>query len=71
MLNACEIQQVLSILRETHPDAAPQLDFGNAYQLLVAVILSAQCTDRQVNKVTPALFARFPSPGEMAGADVE
>ncbi|MBQ3864956.1 MAG: endonuclease III [Clostridia bacterium] len=71
MLNACEIQQVLSILRETYPDAAPQLDFGNAYQLLAAVILSAQCTDRQVNKVTPALFARFPSPEDLAGADVQ
>ena len=70
MLNACEIRQVLSILKETHPDAAPQLDFVDAYQLLVAVILSAQCTDRQVNKVTPALFARFPSPEELARADV-
>ena len=47
---------ILEGLRALYPDAAPELHFRNPYETLVAVMLSAQCTDRQVNKVTPALF---------------
>lgn len=57
------------LLRETYPDAHCELDFTNAYELLVATILSAQSTDRGVNLVTPALFARYPTPAELAAAD--
>ena len=47
-------------LAKTYPDAGPELDFTNPLELLVATILSAQCTDRRVNSVTPALFKRYP-----------
>lgn len=61
---------ILNKLREMYPDAAPELNFSNPYETLVAVMLSAQCTDKQVNRVTPALFARYPSVNAMAQADV-
>jgi endonuclease-3 len=52
-------QRIAAKLFETHPDARCALDHHNGYQLLCATILSAQCTDERVNRVTPALFARF------------
>jgi len=52
-----------------YPDARCELDHDNPFQLLAATILSAQCTDVRVNLVTPALFARFPGPDELAHAD--
>ena len=65
---AVEINQRLT--RE-YPDAACALVHSNAYQLLVATILSAQCTDKRVNLVTPAFFAAYPSPAELATARQE
>ena len=62
---------VLRGLAEQHPDAKPELDFTNPYELLVATILSAQCTDKQVNKVTPALFKAYPTPSDLASAEPE
>ena len=56
-------------LGRLYPDARCSLDFGSPFQLLVATILSAQCTDVRVNLVTPALFAKFPDAEAMAGAD--
>lgn len=59
-------------LADTYPGTAVELcalDHRNPFELLVATILSAQCTDERVNLVTPALFARYPTPGELAGAD--
>jgi endonuclease-3 len=56
-------------LAAAYPDATTELDFRNPYELLVATILSAQCTDVRVNTVTPALFARFPDATALAGAD--
>ena len=56
---------------EHMPVAESELQFENPYQLLVAVILSAQCTDKRVNMTTPALFQRFPTPQDMANATVE
>jgi endonuclease-3 len=55
----------------TYPDAHCALDHADAYQLLVATILSAQCTDKRVNMVTPALFTRYPSATQMADAERE
>lgn len=52
-------------------DAASELDYVNSFQLLVAVILSAQCTDKRVNMVTPALFAAFPTAEALGAAEVE
>jgi endonuclease-3 len=57
------------ILAERHPDAHCELDHASPLQLLVATILSAQCTDERVNLVTPALFARYPTAADYAGAD--
>ena len=56
-------------LAETWPDAVVELDHANAYQLLVATILAAQSTDKLINTVTPALFARYPDPTALARAD--
>ena len=56
---------------QTMPVAESELHYANPYQLLVAVMLSAQCTDKRVNLVTPVLFAAFPTAADMAGASVE
>ena len=61
-------QQILDGLEAMYPDAGPELHFTNPYETLVATILSAQCTDKQVNKVTPAVFERWPDAAAMAGA---
>lgn len=58
------------VLGETYPDAHCELDFTNPLELLVATILSAQCTDQRVNKVTPALFHAYPSAAAYAAADL-
>jgi endonuclease-3 len=63
--------EIIRILHETFPDAKCDLNFNNAWELLVATILSAQCTDQKVNQVTPALFARYPTPQALAEADIE
>ncbi|TWJ25409.1 DNA-(apurinic or apyrimidinic site) lyase /endonuclease III [Micromonospora endolithica] len=56
-------------LTETHPDAHCELDHSSALELAVATILSAQCTDKKVNEVTPKLFARYPTAADYAAAD--
>lgn len=61
---------ILDVLQQEWNHAVCELDFDNAYQLTVATILSAQSTDKQVNKVTPALFARFPDVHSLAIADL-
>ena len=63
-----ETGRILDALFTQHPNADTELDFRNAYELLVATILSAQCTDERVNKVTPALFKRYPDPAALARA---
>src|SRR5262245_15527056 len=62
---------ILDILERTYPDAKCALDFSTPFQLLVATILSAQCTDVRVNQVTPGLFAHYPDPAAMAAAKTE
>ena len=64
-------KRILAGLEALYPDAKPELHFTNPYETLVAVMLSAQSTDVQVNKVTPALFARYPDVASMAAASVE
>jgi endonuclease III len=59
------------VLAETYPDARAELDFDNAFELLVVTVLSAQTTDRRVNAVRPTLFAAYPDAQAMAGADRE
>lgn len=63
--------RILEELLRLYPDAKPALHFDNPYQLLVAVILSAQCTDVKVNLVTPALFAAYPNAAALAAATPE
>jgi endonuclease-3 len=67
-LNRERAARILDILEQTHPDANCALLRNNAFELVVATILSAQCTDERVNQVTPALFRRYPTPGAMAKA---
>ena len=62
---------IFDLLTEIYPDATCSLDYETPVQLLVATILSAQCTDERVNKVTPALFDRFPDAPSIAGCDRE
>nr|WP_193606862.1 endonuclease III [Nocardioides lijunqiniae] len=59
------------VLAETYPDAGIELDFDNAFELLVVTVLSAQTTDRRVNAVRPTLFAAYPDPASMAAAPRE
>lgn len=61
--------RVLSFFRELHPEVTTELEFGSVFQLLVAVVLSAQCTDKRVNQVTPELFAHYSDAQAMAEAD--
>jgi len=63
------VQAILEGLRELYPDARCALDFTTPLQLLIATILSAQCTDERVNKVTPELFATYPDAAAFAAAD--
>jgi endonuclease III len=58
------------LLKEAYPDATCTLLCTEPWQLMVSAILAAQCTDERVNKITPALFARYPDPAAMAGADL-
>ena len=60
---------IVDYFSEAQPDVASELNYGNAYELLVSTMLAAQCTDARVNEVTPALFARWPSPDALAEAD--
>lgn len=63
--------EILNILQDMYPQAEAELHFSTPYECLVATILSAQCTDKQVNKVTPSLFERYPDAQALANADME
>ena len=63
--------KILDILEQAHPEATCALHYKNPYELVMATILSAQCTDERVNMVTPTLFARYPTPKALAGAHPE
>ena len=62
---------ILSYFREEMPEVQTDLEFGSIFQLLVAVILSAQCTDKRINQVTPELFRHYPDAQAMAKAEVD
>src|SRR5215211_6494455 len=63
--------EIYARLSAKYPDAHCALDFKTPFQLLIATILSAQCTDKRVNMVTPALFKRYPTPQALASANSE
>ncbi len=62
---------ILAHFRQQMPEVNTELEFGSVFQLLVAVVLSAQCTDKRINQVTPDLFSRYPDAKSMAGAEPE
>jgi len=62
---------LIDYFSEHNPNAASELHFSNAYELILAVVLSAQCTDKRVNMVTPELFAKYATPFELANASYE
>ena len=66
---AAYVREVLAFFDANYPEAGCALVFQNPFQLLAATVLSAQCTDARVNQTTPALFARFPGPRDLAQAD--
>ena len=62
---------IVEYFSKTQPDVASELNYGSAYELLVATMLAAQCTDKRVNMVTPALFAAYPTASDLAKATEE
>ena len=71
MKKAERYERILDYFRKQMPDVNTELEFGSVFQLLVAVILSAQCTDKRINQVTPELFRHYPDAKTMASAEVE
>ena len=65
-----KVASIIDILKNRYPDALCALHYGKDYELMIAVRLSAQCTDARVNLVTPALFAAYPTLESMAAADI-
>ncbi|OCC15311.1 Endonuclease III [Dissulfuribacter thermophilus] len=68
---ASYVNEILSRLEKAYPNAKIALNFSSPYELLVAVVLSAQCTDKRVNEVTPQVFKKLPTPEAMANAPIE
>ena len=71
MLRSERYRHFVDYFSKHQPNAVTELHYSSPYQLLVAVILSAQCTDKRINQVTPALFERFPSPASLAASTPE
>ena len=69
--NSIEIKNIVKLLKEMYPDATCSLDFTTPFELLVAVCLSAQCTDERVNKTTPSIFAKYKTPKDFSNATLE
>ena len=66
-----QVQEIIKKLKEFYPEATCSLDFTNPFEMTIAVMLSAQCTDERVNKTTPTLFAKYNTPEKMANAPIE
>ena len=71
MLKKARFRHFIEYFTTHFPEPVTELNFGSSYELLVAVILSAQCTDKRINQITPALFARFPEAESLAAASAE
>lgn len=70
MKNSIDIKNIIKTLKELYPDAKCSLDFSTPFEMLVSVMLSAQCTDERVNKTTPAIFAKYNTPKDFASIDI-
>lgn len=66
-----DVIHIIEILNKTYPDAKCSLDFNTSFELLIAVILSAQCTDERVNKTTPDIFAHYSTPEDFVKIDIK
>ena len=66
-----EIEEIKALFLEHYPESLTELNYNNIYELLIAVMLSAQCTDKRVNIISPALFEAYPSPIELANANLD
>lgn len=66
-----EIVEIKNIFLENYPDSVTELEYRNLYELLISVMLSAQCTDKRVNIITPALFEAYPDPISLSNADLD
>ena len=66
-----DAEEIIKILKKTYPEAKCSLDFKTPFELLIAVILSAQCTDERVNKTTPDIFKKYNTPKDFAEMDIE
>jgi len=66
-----EVEEIKDIFLQHYPNSVTELNYNNLYELLVAVMLSAQCTDKRVNIITPALFKKYPSTKELAKANID
>jgi endonuclease-3 len=66
-----EISEIHKLFIEIYSNAVTELEYKNVYELVIAVTLSAQCTDKRVNIITPALFHKYPTPKSLAAADIE
>jgi len=66
-----EIKEIQKLFIDRYSGAATELEYKNAYELVIAVTLSAQCTDKRVNLITPELFKRYPDPKSLAKADIQ
>jgi endonuclease-3 len=71
MKNKKEASEIINILRNFYPDATCSLNFETPFQIVIAVMLSAQCTDERVNKTTPKLFNKYGTPDKMANMDIQ
>ena len=70
-MNQKQAIEIVKMLKEAYPDAKCSLDFKTPFEMLVAVCLSAQCTDERVNKTTPSIFAKYDTPEDFANADIK
>ena len=70
-MNKKEIIELIELLKNYYPDATCSLDFNTPFELVVAVMLSAQCTDERVNKTTPALFSKCKTIQDFADIDIQ
>ncbi len=71
MLRSERYRHFIEYFSKNQPNAETELNYSNPFELLIAVILSAQCTDKRINQITPALFERFPTPESLAASNVE
>ena len=66
-----EIEEIKALFLKHYPDSVTELEYRNLYELLISVMLSAQCTDKRVNVITPALFEAYPDPISLANAELD